>query len=109
MRKDFEEYLLNEQLKLQAAQNLRQKMLRLVFTNEVTQEQIDNIGKYTRDLEVNFNHDMYIKHLLDLPNPILQKKIDKKLKKQEDEFMKNFVKEEKEANKEESEKVEINE
>ena len=109
MRKDFEEYLLNEQLKLQAAQNLRQKMLRLVYTNEATQEQIDNIGKYTKDLEVNFYHDMYIKHLLDLPSPIMQKKIDKKLKKQEDEFMKNFVKEEKEVNEKESEKIEANE
>ena len=98
MRKDFEEYLLNEQLRLQAAQKLRQDMLRLVFTNEVSQEQIDNIGKYVKDLEANFNHDMYIKHLLDLPTPILQKKIDKKLKKQEDDFMKSFVESEKEIN-----------
>lgn len=105
MRKDFEEYLLNEQLKLQAAQNLRQQMLRMVLANEVTQEQVDNIGKYVKDLETSFMHDMYIKHLLDLPNPVLQKKIDKKLKKQEDEFMKSFVKNEKEVNKEEAKEV----
>ena len=93
MRSDFEKQVLAAQYNVYLWQKASNEIMKKLTDGEqVTQQQIDNIGAQLKQSKEVYDMWMYAKYLLDLKPAWLRKRLDKKLQKKAREYNKELLK-----------------